>query len=1361
MLVASGVEARDGVAAVLPHQIIGIVQTAIGYATLTRDGGIATQVSVGDPVCHSDIIEAAADGQVGILLIDDTVFNVSSGARIELSECVCQSDGTARSIVLSVDRGSFAFAAGRLAENGTLTVDTPLGSVRARSYSSGFGILTLAALTFSMMPDANAADPDATFLDDDKITYKDMQHGVFELITKEAVPRHIIVEDPGETVILNKIGSSVSVSQVANSAARMEELQAAQQDVLANLTHGPTGSGTPPFVESLPVEPINFVPEDEPAAPNVLPPLPSFVIPILATPLVRPPPTLAVPAGPIEIDTITFDQFSATTGTFTASSAAIGAVLTYGLSGGTSGNTTLNGVTYNLSQTGPYGTLYLNSASGAYAFVPNNDAINALQSPTTTGFVITVSDGSLSVSQTFTIDINGANDAAIISGNAGGAVAEAGGAANAAPGTPTATGTLTDTDVDNPANTFTAVSSPTKSTGGYGTFTMTTAGAWTYSVDNTNHAVQALNVGDTLTDTFTVTSIDGTPKVVTITIQGSNDAAVISGATVGSVVEASSASHGSSVATGTLVDADVDNPPNTFVAIGSPTASAGGYGSFTITADGAWTYTLDNANCKVQALNIGDTLTDSFTVNTIDGTPQVVTITINGSNDPAVIYGCKTGVVIEAGCVANQMPGRPTATGTLTDIDPDNPPNTFTAVSSPKPSAGGFGTFTMTASGVWTYTLDNNNSTVQALNVCDTLTDKFTVTTIDGTPQVVTITIRGTNDAAVIFGDTTGSVLEAGCISPGKPVATGALSDTDVDNPSNTFTAVTCPTASDCGYGTFTMTAAGVWTYTLDNSNCVVDALDDGDTLTDHFTVMTIDGTRQEVTITIHGASDGGRNDFDNLATGHSLVSDSPSVQGALQGDNIAGDGNIAQTVYGDTGDETLNGTGVNGGSSNDAIKGNNADDVVYGPARHTIDGNTDNDSIIGRPGADKLIGSNGNDVFVFQAAADSSGGRSDTINGFVSGSDKIDLTAVGALGFVVLALNSTHTPVPAHTIAWLYNSSANETVVFVNPTDQSLHIGDSSLLEIHLQGIATIASSDFIVDSNAASAIAMGDAIDPTATTQADATTVTVSTSDAPAGTTDGSGAVAFDGSSTAQAAGVHRVLSAEQGQVGSSDHPTSSNSDGIAKQPILLEPANVSPSTNSSFVFEQTGTTDSNHQKGNGPAGTGVGSHSILDVSFGTPSALPAADQHADSGKAAEADGSTSAPDTESALDPGPSNWFENGGCDHWFSRQANEHSHDRADAPGLLETQLHSKAHGGFGSEANPHEPRNSFNFLNPGCEKSSITFVNEFPASHHDHEHAAAARGHDAAPDLEASYPDGNGHHAGGWVNHPVPHHDLIV
>jgi hypothetical protein len=96
------------------------------------------------------------------------------------------------------------------------------------------------------MKEVRAADPNVTFLDDGNITYKDLEHGVFELVTKEAIPRHILVEDPGQTIVLRPQGSSVSVNEVTNSPARMAELQAAQQDALATSQKGvgSTGSST-------------------------------------------------------------------------------------------------------------------------------------------------------------------------------------------------------------------------------------------------------------------------------------------------------------------------------------------------------------------------------------------------------------------------------------------------------------------------------------------------------------------------------------------------------------------------------------------------------------------------------------------------------------------------------------------------------------------------------------------------------------------------------------------------------------------------------------------------------------------------------------------------------------------------------------------------------------------------------------------------------------------------------------------------------------------------------------------------------------------------------------------------------------
>ena len=370
---------------------------------------------------------------------------------------------------------------------------------------------------------------------------------------------------------------------------------------------------------------------------------------------------------------------------------------------------------------------------------------------------------------------------------------EAGGVANGTPGTPTATGDLNSTDVDNPNDAWTAVGTATASAKGYGTYTLTAAGVWTYTLDNSNADVQARNAGETLTDTFTVITIDGTSQVVTIIINGTNDAAVISGVTTGRVIEAGGIANGNRArptATGNLNSTDVDNPNDAWTAVGTPIASANGYGTYTLTAAGVWTYTLQQQQCgRAGAQCRAD--------------PDRHVHRHHGRRHGAARdhhhhrrqRRCgdqrrRRRTVIEAGGVANGTPGTPTATGDLDSTDVDNPNDAWTAVGTATASANGFGTYTLTAAGVWTYTLDNSNATVQALNAGQTLTDTFTVATIDGTAQLVTVTINGANDAAVITGAASGAVTEAGGVAngtPGTPTATGNLNSTDVDNPDDSL----------------------------------------------------------------------------------------------------------------------------------------------------------------------------------------------------------------------------------------------------------------------------------------------------------------------------------------------------------------------------------------------------------------------------------------------------------------------------------------------------------------------------------------------------------------------------------------------
>ena len=73
-------------------------------------------------------------------------------------------------------------------------------------------------------------------------------------------------------------------------------------------------------------------------------------------------------------------------------------------------------------------------------------------------------------------------------------------------------------------------------------------------------------------------------------------------------------------------------------------AGTNGYGTFSIDAGGAWTYTMNSAHDEFVG---GTTYTDSFTVATADGTSQVITVSILGTNDAAVITGSSTASLTE------------------------------------------------------------------------------------------------------------------------------------------------------------------------------------------------------------------------------------------------------------------------------------------------------------------------------------------------------------------------------------------------------------------------------------------------------------------------------------------------------------------------------------------------------------------------------------------------------------------------------------------------------------------------------------------------------------------------------------------
>ena len=214
----------------------------------------------------------------------------------------------------------------------------------------------------------------------------------------------------------------------------------------------------------------------------------------------------------------------------------------------------------------------------------------------------------------------------------------------------------------------------------------------------------------------------GFVQVVNVTAQ--NDAATLS-ADVRNLTEANTAAAISS--SGTLTNTDPDGPA-TFVA---QAGTAGLYGTFAITAGGAWTYTASSAHNEFQA---GTTYTDTFSVASSDGTLTSVTINIAGSNDAATLSADVRNLT-ETNSAADIS-----SSGTLTITDPDSL-TTFVAQAG---TVGLYGTFAIDSAGAWTYTA---SSAHDAFMAGATYTDTFEVASTDGTLTSVTINIAGTADA--------------------------------------------------------------------------------------------------------------------------------------------------------------------------------------------------------------------------------------------------------------------------------------------------------------------------------------------------------------------------------------------------------------------------------------------------------------------------------------------------------------------------------------------------------------------------------------------------------------------------------------
>ena len=683
------------------------------------------------------------------------------------------------------------------------------------------------------------------------------------------------------------------------------------------------------------------------------------------------------------------DQSSATTdanlsGTLSASDVDV-EMLTYGISGGDVSNGSA-------SREGTYGTLTVDTSSGAYTYTKNASAIEALDSSESASdvFTVTVSDGDGAlVTQTYTVNVTGGNDAPVISGTYTHNVFDTA----AADAIADLTGTFVANDVDaDDTQTWSG-----SDTGTYGALTVNANGTYTYVVDNA--AVDALVDGETASDTFTVTVTDSQSATdtttITVNVTGVDDVPVVSYVSSTETTFTINASDPDNV-----VGLKLAGNPTTFFddAFGNPSDSVndGSNTTFTVKQQSSpqqYSIVVDDSQGGLSAATNADR--DEVIVSI--GTAGNNTLDATLSNEAGIYYGFGGNDTINGGENADTIYGGAGEDSLIGNDGNDEiyggaDNDTLTGGVGDDTLIGGSGADNLTGGNgadtfVYTATIDTSTESVTDYANMDTIlgmeaTDSIDIRAITGgtTADTVTITQAGNalgGDDYILswsYGGTHNYVYlqDIGTSAGGYNVTdTNGILTVQAVEDGNVFQSFSL-TSSDV---TITNTSDGSYLSLVREGTQVVLQ-----------TATNTSGAEQPVTLTF---------------------AEGPSVKTAFLQAQTAG-GNTRELVepgsyitVGTTGGDIINlvSAGLSGNfdvvknyaygfGGSDIINGSVLTDVIFGgDDNDNIEGGEGADTLSGGSGADTLSGGSGADTFVYATSTDGT----DTITDFVSGEDFYD----------------------------------------------------------------------------------------------------------------------------------------------------------------------------------------------------------------------------------------------------------------------------------------------------------------------------------------------------------------------------------
>lgn len=672
--VAPGQYAQVGdVARVEP---IGQVETAEGVTSVQRVDGTVETLQVGAKVYQKDVIATGEDASVSVTFLDGTIFTLAASSRMVIDELIYDPEAADNSGGFSLIQGSFVFIAGQVAKTGGMDVNTPSSTMGIRGTTVLVQVGTVDGVDTTEI--TLTKDPDGTT---GQVELRDIDGNLVAFITQTDT-KWIVSAATGETREVDR-----TLQDEADDNLLIAEAFAAYRSAVSRAEAGDGFvSATNPAPETgdrnAPADPPADLGGDDTDNLDVI-----QLPPEVNEPDVDDGGTfdegLITPEDPSQIVTVSGLEDSgeedAITGDLGGAANAAGTVFTVN-SGPSNGNVSV-------------------APDGQFDYVPDPD-FNGTDSFT---FFATAPNGE-TTEGTVIVQVLPVNDAP-----------EASDTTETVDENAIVTGTIAASDVDGDVLSYAISVSPTN-----GELSLFQDGTFSYQP----------NADFTGTDSFRVTVTDPSGEaaeaLVTVTVSALNDAPVITtitGANLGTVVEGDEQAD----AEGQL-EARASDPGNTVTWSGSSTAM---FGTFAITASGAWTYAL--MNDLADSIAEGETVVETFTAVATDpfgaSVAQTVEVTLTGTNDAPTVAENTVFEIGQNAVLTNQL--------TATDVDSSGD-LTF----APGSEGPANGSLDLNTDGSFTYTPDAGFAGV----------DRFSYTVTDGdggmtTGRVTTAVESGANTA--------------------------------------------------------------------------------------------------------------------------------------------------------------------------------------------------------------------------------------------------------------------------------------------------------------------------------------------------------------------------------------------------------------------------------------------------------------------------------------------------------------------------------------------------------------------------------------------------------------------------------------